>query len=316
MAGLLDLIERLRHPEREDESYNLARERASLGNQGLAQQLQQSSEGFPVNLGIAQENLATQQFNRGRAQTKAPLEDFMNMVSTLGPATGAKAYGASNPQDYTRMFQPAGVPSLDAQGTVPEVAQDAASNFYHLGPETARQLNLAGEMLPINKAQIGMQADAQKDVFQSELPGRIKIAQAGLGASASEHAANRKQQGTSMAMGLLTSSPVMSSVNAVIEAAPQVKDEQTASLLIKQIGALRSQLNVSANMAISVGTALQAGTELPVIVQSTVNNIKQQLDQIHRELYNKYWGGKAKKTSISSVVSNTEFPGGEGGYSP
>jgi len=315
MSGFQSLVDSLR--QYDPREAQLQQIRGATRNADEEMQLRIRQQAMQDRMG--ESTLATELFNRGRAQTKAPLEDFINNVSTLGPNTGANAAVAQNPSWATQAFQPSSVPMQNAQGTLSEVARGSASNFYNLGPETARQINMQGELLPINRELYSAQGKEQR--ANTELAGQwgVKAAQAGRADTAAEHAKGRQQQAMSAAMGVMTSMPAVAGAAALFEAVPQVKDGKQAATLIKQIGALRNQIDIAASTGIMVGTAMGGDSNLlQSSVMQQVNMLKQKLDEAHRELYKKYTDEQSSSFSVGKALSGASFTGPDNttGYTP
>lgn len=162
---------------RQSEQIKQATEEARMMQEAKLAQLLSQTKG----LDISNEQQALKQ---RQAEFVAPLDRRNTLVSDLGPNVGAAASIAADPAWNTKMFQPSAVPTRhtaplaaelqqpsspwdvskytnpvnpaapvqgDIQGTVPEVARKAASNYYNMGMENQRKVGLTAETYPFSK---------------------------------------------------------------------------------------------------------------------------------------------------------------------
>jgi len=283
-------------------------------NELKRQLLQQQQQAFPI------QNEASK-LSLQQAQQRAPQQQFADLVGTYGGNRGGEAFVQQQPELAQQLF------SQGAEQGPPDVrgnAQAAGQQLYNLGPETARKIRgeseVAANRLPLEQALQNNAGRVQVDAFQKELPGRIQIAQAGLGASAAEHASQRQATAAGIAFQNFATNPALAQGLPALEStASAVKTEQDARTLINQIGALKAQIQYAGNSSTAIGAQMGADTSLDVKLQALTNAALARLDAIHRQLYNKYWGEAAQKTKSESRIDPFKIgmePENTVGYTP
>jgi len=285
-------------------------EEQNVLNQLKQQLLQQQGKSFPMKNEAAQLELQ-------RAQQQAPQQQFADLVGTYGGNIGGEEFVRQRPELAQQLFsQGADQGPPDVRGN----AREAGNQLYNLGPETARKIRgdteIEANRFPFQKALQKSAADAQVSAFQRELPGNIQIAQAGQGATAAENAKHRQSTVAGIAFQNFATNPALAhGLPALESTASTVETEQGARTLINQIGALKAQIKYAGDSSVAIGAQMGADPSLDIKLQALTNAALSRLDNIHRQLYNKYWGPNAEK-SVNPFDTIGAAPNDTLGYTP
>ena len=252
-----------------------------------------------------------QSFQTGQARENAPLAKFLSMVNSLSPGTGTSSFKGTNPQDYEKFFAPQGramsqTPGLDFDKMAGDYTDDAANasamQYYHQGPDEAKKPYAAAAMMPFDLMKLKAAGDQQ-----------VRVAQAHTKPTADEHAKDREQKATGMALQNFVSSDTYGKRLPAVELiGSSVKDEKTARTVISEIGSIRSEIMRTMNDSSVIGREMGASATLTPQLKQLADQALERLRKLHEELYNKWFGPKSDYTKqgwrekIGLVEGNTD----------
>jgi len=252
-----------------------------------------------------------QSFQTKEAQDRAPLARLLERTAGIGPSASVRSFQGTNPQDYEKFFAPQGramsqTPGLDFDKMAGDYTDDAAlasaSQYYNQGMEKSRELNATANALPFKLAELKAAGDQQ-----------VRVAQAHTKPTADEHAKDREQKATGMALQNFVSSDTYGKRLPAVELiGSSVKDEKTARTVISEIGSIRSEIMRTMNDSSVIGREMGASATLTPQLKQLADQALERLRKLHEELYNKWFGPKSDYTKqgwrekIGLVEGNTD----------
>jgi len=254
-----------------------------------------------------------QSFQTSQAQENAPLAKYLSLVNSLSPGVGTSSFKGTNPQDYEKFFAPRGGAMFQNEqsfGPPPKMAGDytddaanaSAMQLYHQGPDEAKKPYTAGAMMPFDLMKLKAAGDQQ-----------VRVAQAHTKPTADEHAKDREQKATGMALQNFVSSDTYGKRLPAVELiGSSVKDEKTARTVISEIGSIRSEIMRTMNDSSVIGREMGASATLTPQLKQLADQALERLRKLHEELYNKWFGPKSDYTKqgwrekIGLVEGNTD----------
>jgi hypothetical protein len=183
-----------------------------------------------------------------------------------------------------------------------DAALASASQYYNQGMDKSRELNAIANALPFKLAELKAAGDQQ-----------VRVAQAHTQPTAAEHAKDREQKATGMALQNFVSSDTYGKRLPAVELiGSSVKDEKTARTVISEIGSIRSEIMRTMNDSSVIGREMGASATLTPQLKQLADQALERLRKLHEELYNKWFGEKSEymkkgwREKIGLVEGNTD----------
>jgi uncharacterized protein (UPF0147 family) len=266
-----------------------------LANTSSRNQLtQQQAAEFPVRLQGQQLSNDTQNFNLRRAESKVPLEDFSNNVNLFGGNAAGESFVQNSPELAQQLFGgrhramsggAEGPPDLRGE------AQRAGAELYAGGSPNAAKVSLESRLIPMQERLIAAQGDQQ-----------VRAAEVGRAGSAAEHAKNREASGAGVALQNFTTNPALANRLPILESmAAAAKTPEQARTIINELDSVRNQIRFSLQSAQTIGSTMGGPQSLAPQLQAMANAALSRIDDMHRKLFDKYWGPKTKESNVQGL---------------